>query len=87
MDILRALTETVGYNDYISVLYQPNPIESANPKLVPEYLLRDPSVDPAAYKRLVVTVDFGTTYSAIAYYALGKGEDSSYLDPSRIRTI
>ena len=87
MDISRASTETVGHDDHISVLYRPNPMESANPEPVPEHLLRDPSVDPAACKRLVVAIDFGTTYSAIAYCALGEGEDSSYLDPSRIRTI
>jgi hypothetical protein len=62
---------------------------NAAPESVPDHLLRDPSEDPLldARKRLIVAVDFGTTYSAVAYVALGEGEDTAYLDPSRICTI
>ena len=56
------------------------------PEQVPDHLLDDPEVpDPA--KRLIMAVDFGTTYSAIAYVAFEEDESVGYLNPSRIRTI
>lgn len=59
---------------------------SPTPEHVPDYLLGITKNQPAA-KRLIVAVDFGTTYSAIAYVALGEGESGGLLDPSRIRTV
>jgi len=60
----------------------------ARPERAPEHLLRGASEDAASVKRLIVSVDFGTTYSAVAYVALDEGDDDrAYLDPSRIRTV
>ncbi|KAK4240612.1 hypothetical protein C8A03DRAFT_13115 [Achaetomium macrosporum] len=56
------------------------------PEQVPDRLLDGPGV-PDLSKRLIMAVDFGTTYSAIAYVALEEGESAGYLDPARIRTI
>jgi len=90
MNFSRASTATLGRDD-IALRDRPNPVEhlSAAPESVPDHLLRDPSEDPllADRKRLIVAVDFGTTYSAVAYVALAEGEDTAYLDPSRIRTV
>lgn len=58
------------------------------PEQVPDRLLDDPEA-PDSSKRLILAVDFGTTYSAIAYVALegGPGESAGRLDSTRIRTI
>jgi hypothetical protein len=56
------------------------------PEQVPDCLLDD-SEAANLPKRLIMAVDFGTTYSAIAYVALEEGESAGYLDPARIRTI
>jgi hypothetical protein len=61
-------------------------VDNIEPEEVPDGLL-DESEEPASSKRLIMAVDFGTTYSAIAYVALEEGESSDYLDPARIRTI
>jgi hypothetical protein len=62
----------------------PSPI--LMPEEVPDYLLDGPDMSDSA-KRLIMAVDFGTTYSAIAYVALEEGSSVGYLNPSRIRTI
>ncbi|KAK0653120.1 hypothetical protein B0T16DRAFT_407468 [Cercophora newfieldiana] len=87
MSISRASTETVGRGD-MAARFRPRRVAGTlGPEGVPEHLLRDPSLDPNSAKRLIVAVDFGTTYSAVAYVALEEGEDPAYLDPSRICTV
>lgn len=86
MDRSRESTLTVGRESAIPVCYHPNGNELAQPEEVPDHLLDDPEV-PAASKRLIIAVDFGTTYSAVAYVPLEEGESTGYLDPARIRTI
>lgn len=55
-------------------------------EVVPHHLLDGPDV-PNTAKRLILAVDFGTTYSAIAYVALEEGQSCGYLNASHIRTI
>ena len=58
------------------------------PERVPDYLLEDASADTRNNsKRLIIAVDFGTTYSAVSYVALEEGESGEYLDSRRIRSI
>ncbi|KAK4120042.1 hypothetical protein N657DRAFT_580665 [Parathielavia appendiculata] len=58
------------------------------PEHVPDHLLDDPKT-PGSSKRLLMAVDFGTTYSAIAYVALegGPEESAGDLDLTHICTI
>jgi hypothetical protein len=87
MNVSRESTATVQ-GDGVVARYRPNPGDVARPERVPEHLLRGVSEDIASVKRLIVSVDFGTTYSAVAYVALEEWDvDRAYLDPSRIRTV
>jgi len=87
MNISRESTATVAGDDF-DARYRPNLVDRAGSGLVPEYLLQGTSENVASAKRLIIAVDFGTTYSAVAYVALDEGDDgSAYLDPSRIRTV
>jgi hypothetical protein len=56
------------------------------PEMVPDHLLDGPDL-PSSAKRLIMAVDFGTTYSAIAYVALEDGQSGDYLAAADIRTI
>jgi hypothetical protein len=50
--------------------------------------LEDPYAESKNFaKRLIIAVDFGTTYSAVSYVALEQGESERYLDLDRIRSI
>lgn len=87
MSVSRESTATVEGDD-VGVRCLPNLVNMARPERAPEHLLRGASEDVASVKRLIVAVDFGTTYSAVAYVALEEGDDDrAYLDPSRIRTV
>ncbi|KAK0620779.1 hypothetical protein B0T14DRAFT_522135 [Immersiella caudata] len=85
MSFSRASTVTLG-REYGPVRYRVNPLDRTEPEQVSDHLL-DSLDDPAPQKRLIVAVDFGTTYSAVAYAALEKGEDPTDLDTSRIYTV
>lgn len=56
------------------------------PEEVPDYLFADEDGRQAT-KRFVVAVDFGTTYSAVSYVALEKGESTETIGLNRIRSI
>lgn len=60
--------------------------DSFAPEEVPDYLLEDPE-DNDSLKRLIVAVDFGTTYSAVSYAALEAGEGSRFLRLDEIHSI
>ncbi len=61
-------------------------VDSQGPEEVPDHLLGDPRIAVPS-KRLIIAVDFGTTYSAVSYVALDRGESPPYLDLDRIRSI
>ena len=87
MNISRESTATVAGDD-VDTRYRPSLVDIGRSERVPEHLLQGTSEDVASVKRLIIAVDFGTTYSAVAYVALEEGDDgSAYLDPSRIRTV
>jgi len=87
MSVSRASTATLAYNEppepYVHH-HQRN--SEPSPEKVPRNLL-DKDVSKAPSKRLIIAVDFGTTYSSISYVALEEGESGQYLDPSRVRSI
>lgn len=85
MDSSRESTVTLGF-DASPVCDRLSIMDNVRPEQVPDRLLDDPEV-PDLAKRLIMAVDFGTTYSAIAYVALEEGESAGYLDPTRIRAI
>ncbi|KAH6842480.1 hypothetical protein B0I37DRAFT_382023 [Chaetomium sp. MPI-CAGE-AT-0009] len=87
MDWSRESTVTLAGDD-IPVYHRPSIMDNVVPEQVPDHVLDD-SEPPDSSKRLIMAVDFGTTYSAIAYVALqgGPREVADFLDPTRIRTI
>ncbi|KAK4170972.1 hypothetical protein QBC36DRAFT_305615 [Triangularia setosa] len=85
MNISRASTVTFGHDDGPAHC-RTNSMDNAKPESVPDHLL-DSLEDPIPQKRLIVAVDFGTTYSAVAYVALEDGEGTASLNPSRIYTV
>lgn len=96
MDISRASTVTIGRDgSFACDQFLPMDGESGNssadevlPEEVPDYLLADLSADVESQsKRLVIAVDFGTTYSAVSYVALGEDESGHHLARDRIRSI
>lgn len=56
------------------------------PEHVPDELLID-SDDENASKRLIVSIDFGTTYSAVSYIALSKTQRVDHVSSRDIRSI
>jgi len=56
------------------------------PEEVPDYLFDDED-GRQAMKRFVVAVDFGTTYSAVSYVVLEKGESTETIGLNRIQSI
>lgn len=62
-------------------------VDTLEPEQVPDQLLDASENSDVSMRRLIMAVDFGTTYSAIAYVALEPGETGDYLDPARIHTI
>lgn len=80
----RASTDTLGREEP-RVSSQPNDKEDT-PEEIPDNLLEglDSGILP---KRLIIAVDFGTTYSAVSYVALEEGELTPYLELDRIRSI
>jgi hypothetical protein len=72
--------------DGIPGCHRSSVMDNVRPEQIPDDLLDGPE-EPNLAKRLIMAVDFGTTYSAIAYIALEEGESVGYLDPTRIRTI
>ncbi|KAH6646709.1 hypothetical protein BKA67DRAFT_524621 [Truncatella angustata] len=60
--------------------------QDSAPEEVPGGLLDDIS-DQRLSKRLIVAVDFGTTYSCVSFVALEAGEAPDYLPLDRIETI
>jgi hypothetical protein len=96
MDFSRASTATIGRDDpFVGDHFLPIDGEIDNaapeevfPEEVPEHLLEGPSADSENHsKRLIIAVDFGTTYSAVSYVALEEGESGEYLDLDRIKSI
>ncbi len=61
-------------------------IDVPDPEDVPDYLFEDIDFDTPS-KRLIIAVDFGTTYSAVSYVALEKEESGDYLRLDRIQSI
>ncbi|KAK4442553.1 hypothetical protein QBC34DRAFT_23733 [Podospora aff. communis PSN243] len=85
MSFSRASTVTLGHGSG-PTRDRANALDRTEPEYIPDRLL-DSVDDSAPQKRLIVAVDFGTTFSAVAYAALEEGEDASDLDPSRIHTV
>ncbi|XXG98242.1 peptide transporter ptr2 [Hypoxylon texense] len=56
------------------------------PEHVPDELLIDPD-DSSTSKRLIVSVDFGTTYSAVSYIALSENQRVDHINSRDIRSI
>lgn len=85
MSVSRASTVTLG-REHHSADSQSNVIENVVPEDVPDDLWGDPEsgVPP---KRLIIAVDFGTTYSAVSYVALEEGESAQLLELDRIRSV
>jgi hypothetical protein len=82
MNYSRESTVTQGWDDEIDVSDGGAPV----PEDVPDHLLKD-SHSRVVSKRLIIAVDFGTTYSAVSFVALEEGESTHYLDVTRIRSI
>ncbi|KAI0452302.1 hypothetical protein F5B21DRAFT_527159 [Xylaria acuta] len=56
------------------------------PEEIPKEILNDTNNGPPP-KRLIIAVDFGTTYSCVSYVALEDGEAPEYLELDRIECI
>ncbi|KAI8624105.1 hypothetical protein F5Y19DRAFT_481002 [Xylariaceae sp. FL1651] len=56
------------------------------PEDIPESIMNDTNNDLPP-KRLIIAVDFGTTYSCVSYVALEEGEAPEYLELDRIECI
>lgn len=83
MDHSRASTVTLGYDDFVA---PPEPNAGRGPTEISDGVLGD--LDSGILpKRLIVAIDFGTTYSAVSYVALEEGELAPYLDLDRICSI
>ncbi|KAI1758498.1 hypothetical protein GGR53DRAFT_516970 [Hypoxylon sp. FL1150] len=84
----RATSMTLGRED------EPEPSGSYNeasrtmiePEHVPDELLIDPD-DDIASKRLILSIDFGTTYSAVSYIALSENQRVDHVSSMDIRSI
>jgi hypothetical protein len=87
MDWSRESTVTLAENE-TPIHRRSSTMDNVVPEHVPAHLLDDQET-PHLSKRLIMAVDFGTTYSAIAYVALEDGQEDSagFLDPTHIRTI
>ena len=93
MDVSRESTATLGYEGEPGYEDEPVPHGLLGPapeevpdEEVPDELLADLERRPHA-KRLIIAVDFGTTYSAVSYTALEGHEPVPYLDPDNIHSI
>ncbi|OIW35554.1 hypothetical protein CONLIGDRAFT_710725 [Coniochaeta ligniaria NRRL 30616] len=84
MSFSRASTATLGrgYEDDAP----PQGLTAPAPEEVPDELLDDLDINPHA-RRLIIAVDFGTTYSAVSYTVLEGADPVHYLDLNRIRSI
>lgn len=82
MGVSRASTATLGYEDDVPFHGPTVPA----PEEVPDELLDDLDINPHA-RRLIIAVDFGTTYSAVSYTVLEGADPVRYLDLDRIRSI
>lgn len=81
----RSSTATLGREDS-HVRSQGSAAGGSNPEAVPEGLLDD-GFPRNLGRRLIIAVDFGTTYSAVSYVTLEEGESAQYIDSRRIRSI
>lgn len=79
MKASRASTVTLGGEDS-------DVTEDGTPEEIPDHLLENPELRTHS-RRLIVAVDFGTTYSAVSYAALEEGESGRYLELDRIHSI
>ncbi|KAB5518088.1 hypothetical protein GE09DRAFT_1045090 [Coniochaeta sp. 2T2.1] len=82
MGVSRASTATLGYEDDVPF----HGLTVPAPEEVPDELLDDLDINPHA-RRLIIAVDFGTTYSAVSYTVLEGADPVRYLDLDRIRSI
>lgn len=82
MSVSRASTATLRHEDnpFIRELTVPAP------ERVPDQLPNDPKISSPA-KRLIIAVDFGTTYSAVSYTVVEGADPVHYLNIDRIRSI
>jgi hypothetical protein len=87
MDWSRESTVTLAGNETL-IHRRPSMMDNVVPEHVPDHILDGPVAFDSS-KRLIMAVDFGTTYSAIAYVALEDGQEDSagFLDPTHIRTV
>src|SRR5438105_1988648 len=53
--------------------------------MVPDHLLEETIHE--SHPRLIVAIDFGTTYSAVSYASIVQGQDNGYLPLKNIRSI
>lgn len=85
MDFSRASTVTLGRDDPRTA-YQMEVDDDPDPEEVPDRLLEEIS-NRSHSKRLIIAIDFGTTYSAVSYVSLAEGESGGYLSLDRIRSV
>ncbi|KAH7165156.1 hypothetical protein EDB81DRAFT_753939 [Dactylonectria macrodidyma] len=85
MSSSRAPTDTLGRGDasYHQGLH-------TNHEAVPDHVsseILDGTSDGAPPNRLIIAVDFSTTYSAVSYVAVPQGSSGDSIDPRSIRSI
>ncbi|KAJ4267095.1 hypothetical protein NW762_003193 [Fusarium torreyae] len=85
MSFSRASTTTLGRDDVPTHQEQPHD-HDAGPDLIDLSILDEISGDYLP-KRLIIAIDFGTTYSAVSYVAIPEGCPSDSVDFGAIRSI
>jgi len=89
MSFSRASTVTLGGEQRFVTrqsIGRENGAHTRTPEQVPMDLLPDREPD-TPFRRLIIAVDFGTTYSAISYVALESGESIEDINLDRVRSI
>jgi molecular chaperone DnaK (HSP70) len=84
MSTSRASTQTLGRED--TVQYRNPPQDDSGPERINLDVLDEIYQGPPP-KRLIIGIDFGTTYSAVSYVDIPEGCSSESIDPLAIKTI
>ncbi|KAG5656912.1 hypothetical protein KAF25_011081 [Fusarium avenaceum] len=84
MSVSRASTQTLGREDAIQ--YRNQSHDDSGPEHINLDVL-DKIYQGPPPKRLIIGIDFGTTYSAVSYVDIPEGCPSESIDPSTIKTI
>ncbi|KAF4972875.1 hypothetical protein FSARC_646 [Fusarium sarcochroum] len=85
MSFSRASTTTLGHDDASTHLEEPNDHDAGPDRI--DLSILDKIGEDSLPKRLIIAIDFGTTYSAVSYVAIPEGCSSDAVDFGAIRSI